>query len=105
MTRRPNLPALPALLLLVIRGIALWLLVPLAFLFWIVAFPWIFRCSTSLPQFVTWVDVNFCVSLLRGPLRALVPEPRAGWLPLSRIRELTARTGMKDFFDFTGFGA
>jgi hypothetical protein len=103
MERRPDLPLIPAILLLVIRGIALWFLVPLAFLFWVLAFPWIFRYSKSLRQFVTWVDVNFCVSLLRGPLRVLVPEPRMSWLPLSRITELTARTADKDFFDFTGF--
>lgn len=103
MKRPPDLPALPALLLIFIRGVALWLLVPLAFLFWTLAFLWIFRYSRSLPQFVSWVDFNFGVALLRGPLRPLVPEQHLDWLPLSRIRELTARTGRNEFWDFTGF--
>lgn len=96
MKRPPTLPDVPAFILAIVRGLALYLLIPLAFVFWIVAFLWIFRYSKSLPQFITWVDYNFCVSLIRGPLRPLIPEPRAELLPLRRIKEMTDRTKLVD---------
>ena len=96
MKRPPTMPDVPAFVLVIVRGLALYLLIPLAFVFWIVAFLWIVRYSKSLPQFVTWVDYNFTVSLIRGPLRLLIPEPRAEWLPLRRIKEMTARTKLYD---------
>lgn len=94
--RETPLPPLPALLLLFIRGLALWLLIPIAFVFWIVAFIWLARYTKSLPQFISWVDYNFVVSLERGPLRLLIPQPFSEWLPLRRIGELKARTNLND---------
>lgn len=96
MKRPATMPALPAFIFGIVRGLALYLLIPLAFVIWLLAFLWIFRYSKSLPQFVSWVDYNFSVSLIRGPLRPLVHKPYAEWLPLHRIQELTARTGLLD---------
>ena len=96
MKRPPTMPDVPAFILVIVRGLALYLLIPLAFVLWLVALLWIGRYSKSLPQFITWVDYNFSVSLIRGPLRPLIPKPRAEWLPLRRIKEMTART---QFFD------
>jgi hypothetical protein len=96
MKRPATVPTFPAFIVLIVRGLALYLLIPLAFIFWLLAFFWISKYSKSLPQFVTWVDYNFSVSLIRGPLRALIPEPRAEWLPLRRIKGMTARTKLYD---------
>lgn len=96
MKRPATVPALPAFVVLIVRGLALYLLIPLAFIFWVLAFFWISKYSKSPSQFVTWVDYNFTVSLIRGPFRALIPEPRAEWLPLRRIKEMTARTKFYD---------
>jgi hypothetical protein len=97
MERGPELAFLPAALLYLIRGAALWVLVPLSTLFWLVAWPWIFRYSKSLPQFVSWVDYNFGVFLTRGPLRLLIRKPYAEWLPIKRVKELTSRTRFIEF--------
>jgi hypothetical protein len=83
-----------------VRGIALWRLIPVTVTLWAVLTPvrWLVhrRSRPSLGQYVTWADLTFVAALERGPLRPLVscPEPFPGW-PIQRAEPLY-RVGIGD---------
>lgn len=58
--------------IVVIRAIALWVLIPLALLAWLVVFAWVNDASPG--QVVAWCDANFVAALARGPFRPFIPE-------------------------------
>jgi hypothetical protein len=70
---------------LVVRGLVLWVLVPMVFVLWLVLTPvrWLVhgRRRPNLRQYVTWADTMLVASLEWGPLRPLVgdPEPFPAW--------------------------
>ena len=59
------------LAILVIRGIALWLLIPLALLAWLVVHAWANDASPG--RVIAWYDVNMIAALAIGPFRVLIP--------------------------------
>lgn len=70
------------LLILVIRGVLLWILVPLAVISWIVLF-WITKAS--LGACLGWFDLNLNALLQRVVLRPLIRNPPASWVALSKM--------------------
>lgn len=62
-----ELNVLASFALLFVRGVSLWLLIPLGAIFWVAALPWVLRHSTSFGQFLGWLDLNYCIALERGP--------------------------------------
>ncbi|MDR2322388.1 MAG: hypothetical protein LBE60_12160 [Microbacterium sp.] len=57
--------------ILVIRGIALWLLIPLALLAWLVVHAWVNDASPG--RVIAWYDLNLIAALTNGPFRVLIP--------------------------------
>ena len=84
-TGRQPLETLPALLLVFIRSLLLWRLVPLGFAVWVLGSPWFLLKHISLGQFLGWLDFNLCVALQRGPLRPLIAKPLVDWIPASKM--------------------
>lgn len=87
------------LAILVIRGIALWALIPLAFLAWLVVFAWVNDASPA--KVIAWCDVNLIVALVRGPFRPFIPEQKR--LRFIGLTEFAAssrhRVGLNDLWD------
>lgn len=88
------LDPVPALLLLLIRGILLWLLIPIAVLMWIVLHSW--GQNSSLGACVGSYDINMCAALQRSLLRPLIPDPTVDYVPLSKMTEVTHRITFLD---------
>lgn len=78
------------LILLLIRGVVLWLLIPLVSLFWI--FGWFYwrRRRVSLGQMLGWADINLIAAIQRGLLRPLIRYPSV-WTPISELPTTTHR--------------
>jgi len=70
----PRLKAsvITGVILLVARGVLLWLVVPAAVLGWLVGWPYWNRRNATFGQVVGWADLNLVAALQRGPLRPLV---------------------------------
>lgn len=71
------------IVLLGLRGILLWIVVPLAAVAWLVLGP---STGASLGACVGWFDLNLMALLQRGILRFALREPTASWVPLARMR-------------------
>ncbi len=74
--------------LLVLRGILLWVVVPLAALAWLVSFNWLRGVSAG--QFLGWIDLNLIAFLSRSILRPLFRAPPP-WIPVSQMSRVTHR--------------
>ncbi|UOQ90856.1 hypothetical protein MUN74_08140 [Agromyces endophyticus] len=71
------------LLLLVIRGILLWVMVPAGVLSWMVLGP---MTNASLGACLGWFDLNLIAFVQRGLLRLVIRDPQAKWVPLAEMR-------------------
>ncbi|WP_157373092.1 hypothetical protein [Agromyces sp. Root81] len=70
-------------LMLVLRGLLLWAVIPLAALSWIVLGP---LTAASLGACVGWFDLNLIVLLQRFVLRPFVRDLELSWVPLSKMK-------------------
>ncbi|MDQ1546681.1 MAG: hypothetical protein QOH69_1585 [Actinomycetota bacterium] len=86
----------PGVTLLVVRGILLWVLIPLGFVGWIVTLPWTYRQQVSLGGFLGWLDNNLVIAIARSLLRPWFPEPTLTWTSAKDIAEVTHRIGVLD---------
>lgn len=80
------------LTLLAVRGILLWIFIPLGFLLWLLAFSWISRVGLS--AFLGWMDLNLLAALQRVLLRPVTKEssmPRIAFVPLTRLDSVRHR--------------
>lgn len=71
------------LVALFLRGLLLWVMVPVAALSWIVLAP---LTAASLGACVGWFDLNLVVLLQRIVFLPLTREPPLAWVPLSKMR-------------------
>jgi hypothetical protein len=78
------------LVLLFLRGILLWLVVPVATISWLVLWIGLRRRGVSLGRFLGWVDLNLVAALSRTVLRPLFRNP-ARWVPVSDMPQVTHR--------------
>jgi len=66
-------------IVLVVRGLVLWVLIPVTLVLWVALTParWLVhrRDRPRLRQYVTWADMTLVASLECGPLRPLVSRP------------------------------
>ena len=83
-----RLPISVALILLGIRGVLLWLVVPLSLIAWPCLWPILRRHNIRLAQFLGWVDLNLISAIEHSILRPLIGVP----LPWSSARELPTIT-------------
>lgn len=74
-------------LFLTIRGIALWALIPIATLAWLLLHSWAQKASIG--HAICWYDRNFNLALVRGPLRPLIGLGKSGsFVPLFKMRTM-----------------
>jgi hypothetical protein len=83
------------LMLLFLRGILLWIVIPLAILAWLPAGYSLHRRGVSLGQFLGWVDLNLVACLERTILRPLFRAPLP-WVPARSIAAVTHRVSWFD---------
>ncbi|WEK61673.1 MAG: hypothetical protein P0Y60_02605 [Candidatus Microbacterium colombiense] len=69
------LSGLGAILFLILRGCVLWLLIPFAFLAWLLFHSWAQRAT--LRQALCWYDACLTLGLVRGMLRPLLRPSRS----------------------------
>ncbi|GIT78832.1 hypothetical protein LLS1_05010 [Leifsonia sp. LS1] len=80
-----------------LRSVLLWVVVPVAFLLWLVLLLWLWA-KVPLRGWIRWVDYNMIVTLCRTVLSPLMREPTLKWLPPKYINEIDTRVGYWDFF-------
>lgn len=72
------------LLLLFVRGLVIWFLIPIALVAWLLIHSW--RQKASLLQAISWYDRNLVTILINGPLRFFIrADPRPS---LARFSEM-----------------
>lgn len=63
------------ILVLLVRGLLLWILIPVAFLSWLLIHSWAQKASRR--QALRWYDAHLTLALARGPFRLrIAPEYR-----------------------------
>ena len=83
------LEATGQLLFLVIRGLALWVLIPFAFLAWLLVHSWAQRAS--LRRAASWYDSNFTLLLAKALLTPQIKKlGNARFIGISQMRDLPA---------------
>ena len=83
------------LALLCLRGVLLWIVIPLAVLAWIPVSARLRRRGVKLGQFLGWADLNLMAFLERTILRPLFRFP-IQWTPMRVMPEVTHRVGALD---------
>jgi hypothetical protein len=78
-----------------VRGVLLWLVVPVAICVWLILSVRLGRRGVGVGQFVGWVDLNLIACLERGALRPLVSSP-AKWMSWSEMALVTHRVRWLD---------
>jgi hypothetical protein len=78
-----------------LRGVLLWILVPVAWLIWAFSWPIWKKRNVRAGQFIGWADLNFQALLHRSLFRPFVKEPVAP-VPVSGIPQVTHRVGWTD---------
>jgi len=91
--RQTSLTAGVALLL--VRGVLLWIVVPLAFVCWLLLAIPLHRRGVTLGKFLGWVDLNLVALLGRTILRPIVRTSKS-WVPVSAMPEVTHRLRFLD---------
>jgi hypothetical protein len=81
--------------LLMIRGLLLWLVVPLATVLWLPLWPLLRAQNVSIGQFLGWVDLNLVALIERTVLRPLLRN-RFPWTAVRAMPDVTHRIGILD---------
>lgn len=92
---RLRVPLVTGVILLVLRGLLLWLVVPITVVWWIGGFSYWRRKDATLGHVLGWADLNLIAALQRGPLRPLVTDPLR-WTPLKDLPQVTHRLRVTD---------
>jgi hypothetical protein len=84
-----------ALALLLIRGIVLWILIPIGFALWLLIFSWTAR--VGLGGFLGWLDLNLIAALHRVMVRPFNGS-KVEFVPLGTIQSVAHRIRFVDPF-------
>jgi len=84
-----ELPASIAVVLLTLRGLMLWLVIPCGFIAWLTHYWW--ARSASLGQCLGWFDLNLLAFLQRVVMRPVIPDPTANWVPSEKMATVRHR--------------
>jgi len=83
------------LLLLLVRGVLLWVVVPVSAVVWLCLAIRLRRRGVGLGRFLGWVDLNLVAALQRTVLRPFFPSPLR-WTRWREIETVTHRVGRLD---------
>ncbi len=92
-SRRP--PVVAQLMLLVIRGVLLWIVVPLGAFWWLVTWPLMHRHQVRLGQCLGWLDLNLIAAIQRSLMRPII-RSRQSWVPLAAMPTVSHRIALTD---------
>jgi hypothetical protein len=84
------------LVLLFLRSLLLWFVIPLGFIVWIFVFPLLHDRGVALIQFLSWLDNNLIVLIQRGLLRPFGRYNGPNWIPAGRMSEVKHRLKWND---------
>ena len=89
--------ALSPLMILVLRGVLLWLVIPVTVVAWVVTYPVavLLGKGVRLPQVLGWADLNLIAALQRL-LPARQVEARVAFVGWQQIGSVTHRIGFAD---------
>ena len=96
--RRGPLGVLGAFLLLTVRGVLLWLIIPVGALVWLLTLQAARKKPVSLGAYLGWLDNNIVFVLVRGPFRLSFPDSPVTWIPASARFTVTHRIRFFDLF-------
>ncbi|MFF2271260.1 hypothetical protein ACFVTX_03250 [Agromyces sp. NPDC058136] len=71
------------LVMLLVRGLLLWVVIPLAAVSWVALGP---ITTASLGACIGWFDLNLYVLLQRVVVRPLTQEAALAWVPLAEMK-------------------
>jgi hypothetical protein len=80
---------------LVIRGLLLWLVVPLAVICWLPLRFALRRRGATFGRYLGWVDLNLVACLERSVLKPIMRNP-AKWVPVAEMPRVTHRVRLLD---------
>jgi hypothetical protein len=95
LNEEPRMPPEAGLVLLGLRGLLLWLLIPFTILWWLVILPHWLKIKVGLGQLIGWSDLNLCAAIEKSVLRPFV-KTRLNWVPLSEAPGVIHRVGLLD---------
>ena len=81
------------ILLVLIRGLFLWVLIPIGTFAWIATLPW---SKSTIGNFLGWLDNNQIAVLQRGILRVGFPEPSYRWVHFRELQTVKHRIRFGD---------
>jgi len=84
-----------SLAVLLVRGVLLWVVVPLAAIAWPFVALRLRRRGATFGRYLGWVDLNLIAGLQRTILRPLVRAP-SNWVPAREMPQVTHRLRATD---------
>lgn len=96
-TEPAQLSMIATLLLLIVRGLILWLVIPLTLLWWLLTWPILQKRKVSLAQLLGWVDLNLVAAIERSILRPLIRSPLP-WTPVKALPDVSHRINWSALF-------
>lgn len=84
-------------MLLTVRGLLLWLIVPLGLVLWPFVATRLRTRGVGLGQFLGWLDLNLIAAIQRSLARGLFEKP-VPWIPLAAAPGVSHRIHMLDVF-------
>lgn len=94
LSRQPGgshrLPAVVGFVLLLLRGVLLWVIVPIGLVVWMIVGGSLRRRGVGCGQFLSWLDLNLIAMIERTVLRPLVRAPFP-WTPAADLPRVTHR--------------
>lgn len=85
-----QLSVIVSVLLLAVRGLILWLVIPLTLLWWLLTWSILQKRNVSLAQLLGWVDLNLVAAIERSILRPLIRLPLP-WTPVKALPDVSHR--------------
>ncbi|MFB2598832.1 hypothetical protein ACEXQE_13640 [Herbiconiux sp. P17] len=76
---------------IVLRGLYLWLLVPLGALAGVITYPWLRERHASIGQLIGWLDLNAFAVVFHSLLRPFKNSTQVPWVPLRNLSAVTHR--------------
>jgi len=94
-SNEPDMGLITGLAMLLVRGVLLWLVIPLTALAWLLGLPFWRKQGANVEQLIGWADLNLIAFLQRGPLRLFVRNPLM-WTPISDVSKVDHRVSFLD---------
>jgi hypothetical protein len=85
-------------LLLTVRGLLLWVVLPLGCVAGVLVAPWLHKRGIKFGQFLGWIDINLIALVQRSLLRPFYRKVPPPWVPATEMSGVKHRVGMIDVY-------